>query len=439
MTFSRRTICWILLLIAAAGIAAGHARLNNAVSEADDDTTMAILTLQAKILAAGEAAAAGTMKRELPKLELSATRPGPARAQAVLYGLLTGDHRQFGREKAAQLLDRHQDALTDPEQQRLHRLVRAAIDDPAGITADDREFMETELGWFAEMILSRDLPADAPERTAPRISAYRLLAVMVIILVLAGLGVLLGCGLLILAMIQKADGRLPLRMGKPAHDGSLYLEAFTVYIWLFFLLEILPALLGFALPWLSFGGLAVLSMVGLFWPVLRGLPGETAFRDLGLYRGEGVLKEIGSGLAGYVAVLPVVAIGFAATLVLSMYSRTEPTGHPVVVWIAHGGTGLRLAVLFLASGFAPLFEEAMFRGALFRDLRRFMGPVLSAGIMGVLFAAIHPQGLTTVPALAGLAVGFALIREWRGSLIAPMAAHALHNGFLVGFMWLAFI
>jgi len=59
-------------------------------------------------------------------------------------------------------------------------------------------------------------------------------------------------------------------------------------------------------------------------------------------------------------------------------------------------------------------------------------------IMGVLFAAIHPQGLATIPALAGLAIGFALIREWRGSLIAPMAAHAMHNGILVGFMWLAF-
>jgi membrane protease YdiL (CAAX protease family) len=439
MTFNRRTLYWILIVAAAAGIAAGHARLNEAASEANDGATMAILTLQAKILAAGEAAAAGTMKRELPKLELSATSPGPARAQAVLYGLLTGDDREFGRERARRLLDRHQDTLTDPGQLRLHRLVRAVIDDPAGMAADDREYLESQLGWFAEMILSRDLPADAPERTAPRRSAYRLLAVMVVILVLAGIGVLLGCGLLILAMIQKADDRLPLRMGKPAHGGCLYLEAFTVYIWLFFLLEILPALLGFARPWLSFGGLAVLSLVGLFWPVLRGLPGETAFRDLGLYRGQGVLKEIGSGLAGYVAVLPVIAIGFAVTLVLSMYSRAEPTGHPVVVWIAYGGTSLRLAVLLLASGFAPFFEEAMFRGALFRDLRRFLGPVLSAGIMGVLFAAIHPQGLITVPALAGLAVGFALIREWRGSLIAPMAAHALHNGLLVGLMWLAFI
>jgi membrane protease YdiL (CAAX protease family) len=42
-----------------------------------------------------------------------------------------------------------------------------------------------------------------------------------------------------------------------------------------------------------------------------------------------------------------------------------------------------------------------------------------------------------IPALSGLAFGFALIREWRGSLIASMTAHAVHNGILVCTMWLA--
>ena len=37
-----------------------------------------------------------------------------------------------------------------------------------------------------------------------------------------------------------------------------------------------------------------------------------------------------------------------------------------------------------------------------------------------------------------LAFGFALLREWRDSLIAPMVGHAINNGVIVGFMWLAF-
>ena len=37
-------------------------------------------------------------------------------------------------------------------------------------------------------------------------------------------------------------------------------------------------------------------------------------------------------------------------------------------------------------------------------------------------------------ALAGLAVVFSAIREWRSSTYAGMAAHALHNGVLVTLM-----
>ena len=77
----------------------------------------------------------------------------------------------------------------------------------------------------------------------------------------------------------------------------------------------------------------------------------------------------------------------------------------------------------------------MFRGVLYRHLRegtRGLGWVSSAFISAVgvsfIFAAIHPQGLLTVPALMGLAFGFTLIREWRGTLIPSMIAHGINNG-----------
>jgi membrane protease YdiL (CAAX protease family) len=34
------------------------------------------------------------------------------------------------------------------------------------------------------------------------------------------------------------------------------------------------------------------------------------------------------------------------------------------------------------------------------------------------------------PALGGLAVVFSLLREWRGSLVPSITAHALHNAFI---------
>jgi membrane protease YdiL (CAAX protease family) len=33
---------------------------------------------------------------------------------------------------------------------------------------------------------------------------------------------------------------------------------------------------------------------------------------------------------------------------------------------------------------------------------------------------------------------FALIREWRGSLIGPIVAHAVHNGFVITLILLVF-
>jgi membrane protease YdiL (CAAX protease family) len=36
-----------------------------------------------------------------------------------------------------------------------------------------------------------------------------------------------------------------------------------------------------------------------------------------------------------------------------------------------------------------------------------------------------------VPALMALGFIFAMLREWRGSLIAPITAHALNNGMVV--------
>jgi membrane protease YdiL (CAAX protease family) len=72
-------------------------------------------------------------------------------------------------------------------------------------------------------------------------------------------------------------------------------------------------------------------------------------------------------------------------------------------------------------------EETMFRGALFHHLRRRWGWLGSASVVAVIFAIIHPYGWVAVPALGSTALVLAALREWRGSIIAPMVAHACHN------------
>jgi hypothetical protein len=99
---------------------------------------------------------------------------------------------------------------------------------------------------------------------------------------------------------------------------------------------------------------------------------------------------------------------------------------------------LRIQILLAVSVVAPIVEETMFRGVLYRHLRAATGELgialsvlVSAGLASFIFAVIHPQGLIAVPALMALAFGFTLAREWRGSLVPSMVAHGLNNGLLV--------
>jgi membrane protease YdiL (CAAX protease family) len=72
-------------------------------------------------------------------------------------------------------------------------------------------------------------------------------------------------------------------------------------------------------------------------------------------------------------------------------------------------------------------------------MRRYLLFLPAALLVALIFAVIHPQGLAAVPVLGALAVSFALIREWRGSLVGPMVAHALNNGTVLTALCLAFL
>jgi hypothetical protein len=106
-----------------------------------------------------------------------------------------------------------------------------------------------------------------------------------------------------------------------------------------------------------------------------------------------------------------------------------------VVDLLGGAGALEIVMLFaLASVAAPIVEEIAFRGLLYGHLRgvvepriRMVSVLVAALASSVVFAIIHPQGVLFVPALGGLAVGFCLFRELRGSLIAPMVAHGVSN------------
>jgi membrane protease YdiL (CAAX protease family) len=192
----------------------------------------------------------------------------------------------------------------------------------------------------------------------------------------------------------------------------------------------------------------LLSLGVLLWPRLRGISFRQLREDIGWTMGRQPALEPAAGVACYVMTIPLLLIGVLVVMLLTFlqnqvtggapgpddFASPDNPSHPIVIYLARGSWGLRLQIFFLASIVAPLVEETMFRGVLYRHLRELLGGLdrvasilLSTVVSSFVFAIIHPQGVLAVPALMALAIGFALAREWRGTLVPCMLAHGINN------------
>jgi membrane protease YdiL (CAAX protease family) len=138
-------------------------------------------------------------------------------------------------------------------------------------------------------------------------------------------------------------------------------------------------------------------------------------------------------IPGVVVVSIVVAI-FSSFRESHEFARQAMPSHPIQEYLANGNGMMIFLVFLTACVAAPVVEETMFRGVLYRHLRdltigwrRWISVIFAALLNGVIFASIHPQGIVAVPLLTTLAIGFSLAREWRGSLVCSMVMHGIHN------------
>ncbi len=74
---------------------------------------------------------------------------------------------------------------------------------------------------------------------------------------------------------------------------------------------------------------------------------------------------------------------------------------------------------------APLHEELLFRGVLWRYLARLFPPAAALVLNGVLFASLHDGGRFAVFVLG---VALAWLMQRTGHLAAPLLFHMVHNG-----------
>jgi len=353
---------------------------------------------------------------------------------------------------------------------------RLRLDAPS-VTQIQRRQLRKELGWFGDLALApagqpgmrgqvaaiaggpaaaaiNDDCPDPQERTAVLRPAQRVTVVGVSVFVAAlGLLFLGSCGLLLLVVLLFL-GMLRGGLKCGSAPAGVYAETFALWMTLY-------GGLGYGIGRLALDrhtallatGLAMLSsLVVLLWPVLRGVPWQQVRENIGLTLGRRPAAEPTIGLGCYIMGYPLMFAGLVVMLILmgaqhllngggasadDLVSPSTPS-HPIVAPLARGDWEMRLLIFVLASIVAPIVEETIFRGVLYRHLReltRGLGIIVSVALSGLIssfiFAVIHPQGLLAVPLLTALAWGFVLAREWRGTLVPSMVAHGLNNGLVL--------
>jgi membrane protease YdiL (CAAX protease family) len=427
-------LAWLVILSLVAFIVYN----NSHPRKAPDETAMTIDDIRIQVMAeeligikslgslAGQLQTAKLIENQqllISQLEETARTTSDKLHIAMVAGEVLGKDQALTKLAA---VEQSQDLKPSPEQLNDIATLRKIYSSKAtALDSSSRDQLLHRHDYFARVALSYGVDAGTEPRKSIEAGGIR----ATITLGFAGLAMLLlllvGFGLFIAAVVLWRKGRLGRAYIPDPGVGPVYLEGFAIYLLLFILgFGLLRLYLGLEnLQWEWFV-LLILPVV-MFWLSRNGASSEEQRRALGWHAGKGVLREIGAGIAGYLAGLVVVIAGFLVTYLLVKRTGISPE-HPLI-HILQGNVWHVLGLYALVSGFAPLMEETMFRGVLFHHLRRRWGWAISAPIVAFIFAVIHPQGWVAVPVLGSIAIVLAALREWRGSLIAPMVAHACNN------------
>ncbi len=363
---------------------------------------------------------------------------------------------------ASELLDQLESQATVEEyhfsgsEQQITKILRRIYDgvDYAQIDQSERGLLKKELLWFGKLALNlqreenKPLTAERRELLGNARSKLITFIVAVLIGILAFVGGLIG---LILFLVLYFTRKLHIRTEHYTQHSTIYIEAAAGWLLTYFAIGLLLGrLVPFFDPLLTNIAVSAISFIfAVFWPIIRGVRIDTFMKDIGFVGN--LVVESCIGLISYVSCLPILAAGFLVTMIAIFIAGPTPKegalsspsgpGHPIVEWISEGSISTIALVFIVACVCAPLLEETVFRGLMYRNLRdntfragHFVSVMLSALVNGFIFAAIHPQGILFIPMLGALALSFSIVREWRGSLIAPMTMHAIHNALVTSFL-----
>lgn len=339
-------------------------------------------------------------------------------------------------------------------------IVNACVDDSfddATLSIEEEELLGEKMGWIGRLAT---VPA-ASGKTVMReevVSEAMTSAVIASLAFLGGVVALLAGFVLAVRTIRSwKQGEFEGRFDNREGVHNIYIETFA--IWLVYFVGIQLAIEPLV-DAMEFNPLVVSpvimfsSLIALVWPVIRGIPFSQVRQDIG-WTSTKPLQDFFAAPVGYLATIPLVLITLLVILSVSglgmqsgdpaateEFSRGQTVSHPIQEYVSNADGYVVLWVILSACVAAPIVEETVFRGILYRHLRdvtahwRVTATVAFSSLVNAfIFAAIHPQGVMLIPVLGSLAVGFSLMREWRRSLYPSMIMHAIHNGLVTCLMF----
>jgi uncharacterized protein len=166
----------------------------------------------------------------------------------------------------------------------------------------------------------------------------------------------------------------------------------------------------------------VVAYLGGLFLILRVHAPDASIRDfVGLRPTHPLLYPAGLVLGA--------SLWLPADALLTLIEKRWPLsgGGRVAEQVAHASTPRLIMMVAMMAVIGPLVEEALFRGALFRGLRRTHTAGLAIVVTATLFGMVHGAWQIFVPiAIVGLALGVA--RSASGSSIPGALSHVAFNG-----------
>ena len=135
--------------------------------------------------------------------------------------------------------------------------------------------------------------------------------------------------------------------------------------------------------------------------------------------------------------LVLVGLGVFYLLSFAWFAALNASGEEKKLVKDLGGSSGTLGILAACAVtcvIAPICEELLFRGFIFRALRNWRGVWPAAAITGILFGVVHGLSAPAVDLLplAFLGVLLCLVYQWSGSLYPCIALHVLNNAIAFG-------